>query len=390
MFARGARLYHHCVHRSGPSASRALTACAFFMFAGAAGLHGAVAATTSYDVGDQSIVRLFVRSATVTIKTWERNTVAIEWTDGDPIVPFKGTQLVASATVPILAQQVREFLTAAGPVNVTLPPEDFPISGFALGLHDIVRVQEVPPPAGIDRAPTELSHVTLTVPASTRVLELRVGRGDVTLSDYHGTTIAFTNAQTTVNFVRVGGDAFVQPLNGHFYAVDSNFNRLRVRSNHADLVFERCHIREVEATSLTGNIVYDNGTFETGLAHFESDRGNVALWISSAATVSGHTQDGHVFSMQNGRAPASSTNDANATFGTGGPSVSASSTHRNVFFYDGSIADRRPLTLVAPWRSVYAALMSKRRATVGNAAMPKPPPALSPAGRPIDRRPRLR
>jgi len=357
------------------------------MFVALAGRQLAAASTTSYEVGDGAIVKLIARAASVTVKTWDRNTVQIDWTDGDPIVPFKGTQLITSTTFPILSQQVREFQSPAGVVLATLPPEDFPVPGLALGLHDIVRVQEVAPPAGIDRAPTELSHVTLTIPASARILDVRVGRGDLSVSDYHGTTFAYANAVTALNFVHVGGDAFVQVLNGHFYAVDSSFNRLRVRSNHASLVFERCHIKEIDATSLTGNIVYDNGTFEPGLARFASDRGHVALGVNGSAQLAGHSQDGRVFSMQGAARTAAPSNDASTVFGAGGPIVSASSNHGNVFFYDGSLADRRAID--QPWRPVYGALMNERRANLNNLAMPKAPAQQTPRAQ-IDRRPHFR
>jgi hypothetical protein len=381
----GVRSYYRFVYRASSSVPRVIAAGVFFMFwALAAGL--ASASTIAYDVGDQALVRLFARSASVTVKTWDRSTVLVEWNDGDPLVPFKGTQLVASTTFPILAQEVREYQGPAGLVMALLPPEDFPVPGLALGLHDLVRVQEIAPPAGIDRPAAELSHVTLTIPASTRVLDVRIGRGDLAVSDYRGTTFAYVNQATAVNFVRVGGDAFVQALNGHFYAVDSNFNRLRVRSNHASLVFERCHIKEVDATSLTGNIVYDNGTFEAGLAHFSSDRGNVALGVSGSAQFAGHSQDGRVFSMQGTRTTAA-LNDTTAAFGSGGATVTASSNRGNVFFYDGSLADRRALD--QPWRPMYGALMGERRANLNNLAMPKAPAAQTPRAQ-VDRRPRFR
>ncbi|MFN2461524.1 MAG: hypothetical protein ABR591_12700 [Candidatus Velthaea sp.] len=348
------------MHTARESALRIIAASAVFMVAIFGAPPMARASSSSYDVGDQAIVHLRARNAVVVVKTWDRSVVQLEWRDGDPFVAFKGTQAVVSPVVPIPPAQVKE-ISAAGVQEVTLEPEEFPVTGIALGVHDAIRIDEVAPPADLERPVGELARLTLTIPASTRILDLRMlGRGSLTVNDYHGTTFVAAGA-AHVNFARVGGDAFVQPMNGHFYAVDSNFTRLRARSNRGDLVFERCRIKQIEATSLTGNIVYDNGSFEAGLARFESDRGNVALGINGGAQVGAHTQDGHIFQMVGARAvtPGNS-GDVNAVVGGGGPVVSALTNTGNVYAYDGSIADRR--SLEAPWRQVAGTLLGKRRA----------------------------
>src|SRR5665213_2870012 len=48
-------------------------------------------------------------------------------------------------------------------------------------------------------------------------------------------------------------------------------------------VFERCRSKQIEATSVTGSIVYDGGAFDPGLARFESQSGNIALGVTSSA-----------------------------------------------------------------------------------------------------------
>jgi len=344
------------VHTPRPAALRAIAASAFFVL----GLLGcpapARAATASFDVSDQSVVRVQLTDADVDIKTWDRNTVKADWTDGDPIVTGRMLQAVPPV-LRIQEQAVMEGTSRADAVAATLPLEDFPLAGVDPGQHDTVAIRET--------ATTAPVHLTLTIPASTRVLFLQVQHGDLHLSDYHGTSIVYAG-NTRVSFERVGGDAFVQPLNGYFYAADSTFNNLRVRSNRGELVFERCHIKQIEASTLTGTIVYDNGTFEPGLAHFESDRGNIALGVNGNAQLIAHTVDGRTYSMLGTHAPGEGTSgDTRTQLGAGGLIVSASTARGNVYVYDGSLADRR--SLQAAWRPVHQALIGKRRSA--------PPPA---------------
>jgi hypothetical protein len=117
---------------------------------------------------------------------------------------------------------------------------------------------------------------------------------------------------------------------------------------------------------LTGTIVYDNGTFEPGLAHFESDRGNIALGVNGNAQVLAHTIDGRTYSMFGERGVADgASGDTRTQVGSGGLVVSASTSRGNVYLYNGSLADRRSLN--PAWRPLHQALVDKRRSA--------PPPA---------------
>jgi hypothetical protein len=231
-------------------------------------------------------------------------------------------------------------------------------------MHDVVRVEETARPAGVGR-PAPPGALTVTIPESTGLVNVRSGRGAVTLRDYRGTTIAAVGRGRVV-FVNVGGDAFVQPLNGGFYARDSIFDRLRIRSNRADQVFDGCRVKQIEATTLTGNIVFDNGVFEPGFARFESDRGSIALGVNGGAQLGVHAEDGHVrtvlpivrSALEIGREEG----DSVQLVGTGGPLVNASSNHGDVFLYDGSLADRRPGALAPAWHPMYALLLANREA----------------------------
>jgi hypothetical protein len=328
---------------------------------------GAGAATTSYDVRDGAIVQVVGRGAVITIHTWERDTVQIDWPDGQAFEASKRsakTHPGLSFLIPNVT--VQEANSPTGPVSVNLPPEDFPVP-LPPGEHDVVRVVErvLPEDVGKPPPPTQL---TVTIPASTGLVNLRSGRGPVTLSNYHGTTIAAAGRGRIV-FDNVSGDAFVQPLNGHFYATASTFDRLRIRSNHADEVFDGCRVKQIEATTLTGNIVFDNGVFDPGLARFESDRGSIALGVSGGAQLGAYTQDGHVLTVLPAvpALPDIGRDDGETLklAGSGGPLVTAASKHGNVFLYNGSLADRRPADLAAPWRPIFEHLAAARAGARG-------------------------
>jgi len=346
------------------------------------------AATASYDVSDQAVVQVIGRGAAITIRTWNRNTVQIDWPDGESFVPSKGIQATRSS-FPIPTVSVEEQRTPEGSVMATLLPEDFPVPNLAPGMHDVVRVVEVGPPAEIGKPapPTELS---VMIPESAGLVNVRSGKGDVTLSDYHGTTIAAVGRGRVI-FNNVSGDAFVQPLNGHFYALNSTFDRLRIRSNRADEVFDACRVKQIEATTLTGNIVFDNGVFDTGLARFESDRGSIALGVNGGAQLGAHTQDGQVLTVL--PVPSSAPvigrieSDSMQIAGNGGPLVSASSIHGNVFLYGGSLADRRPAALAPAWHPMYDLLVSNRDLARRNPEDARTLQSRPPQSRPLQARP---
>jgi hypothetical protein len=312
------------------------------------------AATASFEVRDQAVVQVVGRVAAITIHTWNRNIVQVDWPDGEAFEPSRTTQLTRpSLLIPTVT--VDEFETPGGPIRATLLPEDFPISNLVPGEHDLVRVRENPPTDPTKAvAPTTL---TVTIPMSTGLVSVRTGRGSIALSDYHGTTIALIGRGQIV-LRNVSGDAFVQPLGGRFYALDSNFDRLRIRSNRADEIFDGCRVTQIEATTLTGNIVFDNGVFNPGLARFGSDRGAIALGVSGGAQFGAYTQDGRVLSMlppsTSPEPPfgAATGPDNVQLLGSGGPLVNAASVHGNIFLYAGSLADRSPDEFGGPWRTI--------------------------------------
>jgi hypothetical protein len=336
---------------------------------------GAAAATTSYDVAGQAVVQVIGHVASITIRTWNRDTVQIEWPDGALVTAAKNTQSTrASFLIPTVS--VAESHGREGTITTTLLPEDFPVPRLTPGLHDVVRVIEARPPLfGPGQPPGRPPQLTLTIPETVGLVNVRSDRGVVTLRDYHGTTIV-ADRRGRVTFNGVSGDAFVQPLNGNFYAVDSTFDRLRIRSNRADQIFDGCRVKQIEATTLTGNIIFDNGIFDPGLARLESDRGSIALGINGGAQVGARTVDGHLYTVLPAAAPPAligrDDGEGVQVVGNGGPLVSAASNHGDLFLFDGSLTEPRPGMLGAQWRPMIDLLLTNRAFMRGGAVLAGP------------------
>lgn len=322
------------------------------------------AGSNAFDVGDQVVVNLIVRGRgnEITIRTWDRGSVLVEYADDNP--PVVGHH-VASFGTRAVVQQIPPQLYAlhdreamAGGVGA-LAPEEFPYAGFHGGSHDVVRID----------AP-ENSRLIVTVPASTGILALRAGGSQTAVEGYRGANLFVMQNQGRVQLMNAATTAFVQVNNGVVYAADSTFERLRVRGVTAHDVFERCRSKQIEATSVFGSIVYDGGSFDPGLARFESQTGSIALGVTSAAQLNGRSGEGHVYTMFDRRAGANveqhGDGEAVATLGGGGPLVSAISARGNVYFYDGSLLSRR--NVAGEWRTVHQLFNAHRRAATAPAA----------------------
>ncbi|HEY0393664.1 MAG TPA: hypothetical protein VGD01_04135 [Candidatus Elarobacter sp.] len=317
----------------------------------------APAASSSLDVGDQPVVNVIVRGRgnDVTVRVWDRPAVQVE--SGDETSPSveRRSAMFGTARFP-LAQQIppqlyathdRDGMPSGGGA---LPPEEFPYAAFRPGPHDIVRVE----------AP-EGSHLVVTVPAATGILVLRVGGGLTTVDGYRGANLLLIQNQGRVRLTGVTTTAFVQMNYGAFYAADGNFERIRVRGVAAHDFFERCRSKQIEATSVLGSIVYDGGSFDPGLARFESQTGAIALGVTSGAQLSGRSVEGRVFTQFDRRGTnveQRGEGDAIATVNGGGPLVNAISGRGNVYFYDGSLLSRR--NVGADWRPLHKLFAAER------------------------------
>jgi hypothetical protein len=337
----------------------------------------AVAGTTSYDVGDQAVVNVTVRGKgnDVTVHVWDRSTVQVDY--ADDAVPAMHQQNVSFGTPRFpISRQIPAMLYAArdrdGQMTAgALPPEEFPYASFRPGPHDTVLVD----------AP-EGSHLVVTVPASTGLLGLRIGGGQTAIEGYRGANLFVIQGTGHVQLTGATTTAFVQMNYGTFYAADGTFERIRVRGIAAHDVFEHCRSKQIEASSVHGSILYDGGSFDPGLARFETQHGNIALGVNGGAQLTGRSQDGHVYTMFDRRGASSvdqrSDGEAVATVGGGGPLVNAISARGNVYLYDGTLQTRRGAG--PQWRAVHDIFASRRRVRAaarsdarGDSPMPRAP-----------------
>jgi hypothetical protein len=330
-------------------------------------LHPAVAnaASGSLLMGDQSVVQVLSGARSqVTIKAWDRPNVQFD-TDDQGVqverrqIAFGTVQNPMSVQIPVQNIAVRDPTTGV-PGRGTLPPEVFPYaSDFRAGVHDSVRI-----------VTTDDTHLTVMVPTTTALLAVRAhnGVGFLDIEDYHGGTLFVAAGGGSIRLNDVMSAAFIQLNNGRLDVVDSSFDRLRARGNTANFIFEHNRARQIEVSTVSGNIAYDNGTFDPGLARFTSTYGSIGIGVASGAQVSARSTDGHVYSMWDRRTPLDQRgdNDVSATIGGGGPVVNALTGRGNVYLYDGTLASRQ--VLAPEWRPLRQAISLPLRVPQGQQA----------------------
>lgn len=299
---------------------------------------------TTVDVSDHPIV-LIQHTEPIWISTWDREQIAIDAGGDAPTVERRPGRLApttqtAPYSVPIPAQ------TIEGPngQNITLGPENFPVQ-IPAGQHDTIRIQ-VPP-----------QITTVMIPADTSVLSIN-GFAATQIENYHGQLIAQQREGPLV-LRNVTGDAFVQNLQGQIFVADSSFNRLRARTAVNNMVFQRCNVRQIEATSTRGSILYNNGSFQPGLARFETITGHVALGVNGPASVAVKGPPGQIYQNFNQPTPfVDRGGEANARIEGGGPLVNVVTRQGRVYLYNGSILNKRALP--AHWNQIRAPLQRFR------------------------------
>ena len=282
------------------------------------------AATSFIPTTPAPFVVVQLDSGAVNIRTWDRAAIAIE---ADPTVTFNHAppRQVASRVpqqIPLWSQTIE---TPQG--QLELPPEPFPLPPFAPGEHDalVVRGQ---------------GDVTLTVPQQSPLLLINVRLGSVTIAGYSGTAFVAHVTAGDVHMENVSTTAAVQVNNGAIFASDSNFPRVRLRTGRGSVFMSACRSQQIQVTSLTGSIVYDNGVFEPGLAHFETTRGSIAIGLGSGAQIEAHSGAGRIlYDIGSDGNVNRSAQDAQATLMGGGPVITASSAQGAVIFYRGWLRD---------------------------------------------------
>jgi hypothetical protein len=272
-------------------------------------------------VGQNPVVDVQLGTGSVTVQTWDRPDVQVS-ADGSVNVQH----LNAASVDPNIPRQLpslsHTIQTVYGPVS--LPVEPFVLPRLAGSQHDEIRARGN-------------GNTVITVPRGTALVMAHVDRGRVTLNDYRG--VFWTQVHNGGVFLnRVNGSGYVESLRGRIVATDSTFDRLRARSATSNMIFNNCTSHQIEATSAYGSIVYNNGSFQPGLARFDSEHGNVALGVRGGAQIGAHSDSGHVMSsFPSGAQVRGNGNTTQAQVEGGGPVVTATSRDGSVYLYNGSL-----------------------------------------------------
>lgn len=284
------------------------------------------AARSDIVVGAAPIVRINVRSGRILVLTGPRGLVHVDGPEGNAV--SQHSVRMSSGSHPLLIPSVE---TKVGETQLGLPSENFVISIPPLA-RDVVEIKS----ATVHAGPT-----TVTVPADAAFVFVRSRGGSIDVRDYRGSLVTFAG-RGTITLANVGGTVFAQTIRGAIDASDANVERLRARSLLGNLIFERCAVTQIEATSIRGSIVFDAGTFAPGLARFESESGDVAVGSNAGANFDGRAGSGRVLTQfAPHTAVRSRLGAVTAAPAGGGPLVSATSGTGNVFLYDGTLRDGR-------------------------------------------------
>jgi hypothetical protein len=307
-----------------------LLLCAFLAVASARADARAVLLPTS----GSPVLFVQVQTGIVKVRSWNQQSVRVNASANIQIkyAPPWQVQHRLPSQVMLWSQAIQ---TRFG--RLVLPAEAFPLPNVNEMPHDAVVVRGQ-------------GYAAITVPAGTALVVVNMRRGSVWITGYNGVFVSHIG-RGQLHLRRVGGTGAVQVNNGPVFAADSSFDRLRVRTARGNIMFSNCSAAQIEVTSLTGSILYDNGTFEPGLARFESARGAVALGIGSGgAQVVAHSTSGRVIPAVGQDVPIGGTrNNVQAMFSGGGPVVTATSGSGNVFFYTGALRDHPDLQRRLRW-----------------------------------------
>ena len=279
-----------------------------------------------YSVGPSPVLNVNINGGAVTIRTWERQAVQVE-SSGDPQVQ----QFAAAALSRNLPRELPVFSgtvdSPRGPL--TLPEETFVLTPLASEPHDGIVVK------GSGGA------TTITIPPNTALVVVRSGNALVNIDGYRQGTFFVRVQNGAVHIENSGGEGFVQLMRGPIVINDAAFTRLRARTAQGNMIFERVRAKQIEASSVAGSMIFDNGSFEPGLARFETQYGHVAMGIGGGdVQIGAHSNAGRIMTDFTRRANVVTRgSDGTASLGNNGPSVNVSA-GGGVFLYDGSLDSR--------------------------------------------------
>lgn len=317
----------------------------------------AIANSTLLDSGAAPVIVAQMRTGTLTVRTWNRPQVRVV-SDGGVTsrqVPAQQIARRIPAQIPLGAPQ---FQTPGG--VIALPPEPFVVPKLSAGAH-----------AGVVLRGS--GNAVVTIPSTSALLVARLQRGAVTINGYRNGVFVAIVRVGSVRLQNVAGIGAVQVLSGRIIALHSDFTRLQARTARGNLMFHNCNAAQIEAASVRGSIVYDNGTFNPGLAHFQSEQGNIAIGVASGGVQFGaQSASGHVYSaLAQGSNFQRGGNSAQATIRGGGPVVTATSGTGSVFLYRGTLRNQPQLR--AQMQQIQRRFQRKRQAQRGAIRRQVPP-----------------
>jgi hypothetical protein len=318
---------------------------------------------TNLDGTNAPIVRVSLRQGDLRIRTWDRPSVEI---DGDASLAIeRRTTHQAGGDRSILIPEAEAKTRSQA---ATLPAESFVIAHMPPGERELISVRTT--------SNGNVGTVTITIPADSVFVFAHIAKGNLELRDFHGGTFVGFASHGRLSLDDDGGTVFAQTGIGPLLASDSGFEHLRARSLLGNLVFERCAVRQIEATAVDGSIVYDAGIFEAGLARFESTSGNVAVSSTGSANLGGRALgNGRVFTNFAGDTPVDTGDrQADAVVRGGGPVVTATSELGNVYLYDGSLRDHAQMP--PAWNAPAATLARPGTSSIRRAGAGATPPRL--------------
>ena len=313
----------------------------------------ACARAAAIAVGPSPVVSVQMRYGYLRIVTWNRPQVEVE-TGGHIGWQHFDAASVRGHIPHDITLWAQRIATPTGSLN--LPAEPFVLPNIPPGDHDAVVIRGGGP-------------TVIHLPASTQMLAVRIaGSGTLHIEGYRGAAFAALVHQGAIALDNVRSSGVAQTGRGPILAQNSAFGRLRVRNAVGNIFLSHVTASQIDVGSIGGSILAEDMRFRTGLARFQSQRGNVVLGVLGGAQIDAQGRGAHAIatSFHGAHSLARSGNGARAVIGGGGPVVSALSPRGRVVLFDGSIASHPRLS-----RSIPAIARAFRRVRARLAALPK-------------------
>ena len=321
-------------------------------------------------VGPSPVVSVQMRYGYLRIVTWNRPVVEVQ--TGGRIRWQHFDAASVRGHIPRAVTLWAQHVTDARGGSYDLPAEQFVLPAIPPGNHDALVIRGGGP-------------TVIHLPASTQMLAVRIaGNGIVRIDGYRGAAFAALVHQGGIALEHVRSSGVAQVGRGPILAENSTFGRIRLRNALGNIFLRSVTARQIDVGSVGGSILAENMRFRTGLARFQSQRGNVVLGVSGAAQVDAQARAARAIAMsfRGAHQLSRSGRGARAVIGGGGPVVTAFSPRGRVVLFDGSISSHPRLSQRVPmiaraFRRAHARLSAlPKRAPRGGAirVFRRPPP----------------